>query len=340
MPTSTIDITTLRLPKDIILADDEFNIPGRIDMFIGSDLYPYLMKHGRYTYGKNDPIIQETHLGWVLLGRIPKKDAGRSTTLFICNEPPIDFKLQRFWEQEEIVSPIRTKEEEAVEGHFVETTTRDETGRFVVRLPRHSQNLQLGDSYTTAEYRFRQLERRLTRNLELRREYTKFMDEYLSLGHMQLVPEGDDNSHDSTSDKLIFFLLHHAVFKESSTTTKTRVVFDASTKSTTGISLNDILMVGPTFQQDLISIVLRFRMDMYAITADISKMYRQIKVHLEDYDLQRILWGRSSDEPLKQYQLVTVTYGTDPCIIPSNKMFESACKRRSVTVPAGSRSHK
>ena len=46
------------------------------------------------------------------------------------------------------------------------------------------------------------------------------------------------------------------------------------------------------------------------MTADISKMYRQIRVHPEDYNLQRILWRRSSDEPLRQYQLVTVTYGT------------------------------
>jgi hypothetical protein len=69
----------------------------------------------------------------------------------------VDFKLQRFWEQEEIVAPIRTKEEEAVERHFVETTTRDETGRFIVRLPRHSQDLQLGNSYTMAQYRFQQL---------------------------------------------------------------------------------------------------------------------------------------------------------------------------------------
>jgi len=83
------------------------------------------------------------------------------------------------------------------------------------------------------------------------------MDEYLSLGHMQLVPE-DDSSYDNTSNKLIFFLPHHAIFKESSTTTKTRIVFDASAKSTTGVSLNDMLMVGPTIQQDLISIVLRF----------------------------------------------------------------------------------
>jgi hypothetical protein len=40
MPLSVVDITTLKLPKDITLADEEFNIPGRIDMLIGSDLYP------------------------------------------------------------------------------------------------------------------------------------------------------------------------------------------------------------------------------------------------------------------------------------------------------------
>jgi hypothetical protein len=160
-----------------------------------------------------------------------------------------------------------------------------------------------------AQHRFQLLERRLTKNQELRREYTKFMDEYLSLGHMQLVP-GGDNSYDNTSKKLICFLPHHAVFKESSTTTKTRVVFDASAKGTTGVSLNDILMFGPTIQQDLLSIILRFRMHRYVMTANISKMYRQIRVHPEDYDLQRILWRRSSVEPLRQYQLVTVTYGT------------------------------
>ena len=50
------------------------------------------------------PVVQETHLGWILLGRIPKEGADRFTALFICNEPSVDFKLQRFWEQEEIVA--------------------------------------------------------------------------------------------------------------------------------------------------------------------------------------------------------------------------------------------
>jgi hypothetical protein len=76
-----------------------------------------------------------------------------------------------------------------------------------------------------AQHRFQQFERKLTRNQGLRREYTKFMDEYQNLGHMQLVPGEGDNSYDSTSNRLICFPPHHAVFKESSTTTKTRVVF-------------------------------------------------------------------------------------------------------------------
>jgi len=96
MPSSVIDVTTLKLPKGITLADDEFNIPGRIDMLLGSDLYPYLMKNGCYTCAKNHPVVQETHFGWILLGHIPKERADRSTALFICSEPSIDLSCEDF----------------------------------------------------------------------------------------------------------------------------------------------------------------------------------------------------------------------------------------------------
>ena len=39
-------------------------------------------------------------------------------------------------------------------------------------------------------------------------------------------------------------------------------------------------------------------------------MYRQVRIHEDDRKLQRILWRRSTEEPLRTYDLSTVTYGT------------------------------
>jgi len=43
---------------------------------------------------------------------------------------------------------------------------------------------------------------------------------------------------------------------------------------------------------------------------DITKIYKQINVHPQDRDLQRILWKYFFDEPIQEYNLTTVTYGT------------------------------
>ena len=80
----------------------------------------------------------------------------------------------------------------------------------------------------------------------------------------------------SREQKKTCYCQHHPVFKETSTTTKTRVVFDGGAKISNGLSLTDILQVGPTVRQDLYSIVLRFRIHQVCFTADIAKMYRQI----------------------------------------------------------------
>ncbi|KYM97814.1 Putative nuclease HARBI1 [Cyphomyrmex costatus] len=61
------------------------------------------------------------------------------------------------------------------------------------------------------------------------------------------------------------------------------------TPRSSGVSLNEALLVGPVVQQDLISILIRFRFFVYSITADIIKMYRQILIHPSQTSLQRIL---------------------------------------------------
>ena len=130
--------------------------------------------------------------------------------------------------------------------------------------------------------RFYALENKFAKNPSLKAEYSNFLQEYESLGHM---PKIQDN--ESVSEG--FFLPHHAVIKQESLTTKIRVVFDGSAKSSNGMSLNDILMVGPTVQDDLFSIYIRFRFFPFALTADIEKMYRQTEVAPEDSCYQKIL---------------------------------------------------
>ena len=89
-----------------------------------------------------------------------------------------------------------------------------------------------------------------------------------------------------------FYLPHHAVIKEDSTTTRIRVVFDGSAKTSSGVSLNEALMVGPTIQADLFTLLTRFRSHAYALTADIEKMYRKVLVHSEDAIYQKFYFKK------------------------------------------------
>ncbi|GFT55541.1 integrase catalytic domain-containing protein [Trichonephila clavipes] len=107
-----------------------------------------------------------------------------------------------------------------------------------------------------------------------------------------------------------FYMPHHGVYCPEKSTTKLRTVFNASSSSTSGKSLNSIQFNGGLVQEDLFSIMVRFRKHKYAFTTDIEKMFRMINIHPEQTCLQRILWKKGIGEPIKTYELTTVTYGT------------------------------
>ena len=128
------------------------------------------------------------------------------------------------------------------------------------------------------------------------------MQEYLDMKHAEPVPTVDLEK----PPQDIFYLPMHAVKKESSTTSK---LFDASAKSSFNVSLNDILLVGPTVHSSLIDVLLRFRLRRIALTANKSKMYRAIELEESDRDLHRFVWRSDPDEPLKDYRMTRVTFG-------------------------------
>ena len=101
----------------------------------------------------------------------------------------------------------------------------------------------------------------------------------------------------------------HAVYKENSTSMKLRVVFDASAKTSSGASLNDTLMVGPTLHPTLETILLRFRSYTIALTGDISKMFRVVELSPADRNLHRFLWRKHPADQITEYQMTRVTFG-------------------------------
>ncbi|XP_058826484.1 uncharacterized protein LOC131686241 [Topomyia yanbarensis] len=311
LPTVTVQISGWEIPDGIDLADPTFFQSKGVDLVLGIQaFFSFFKKGNELSLGDGLPLLTESVFGWVVAGEV---DSTRKTTRIVCNMAVSDTMeklMERFWSCEEVGSgKIYSPEEARCEEQFGRTIHRESNGRYTVTLPKNEAVLErLGSSKDIAMKRFQGLERRLSRDDELRRQYEDFMTEYLQLGHMRRL---DDSQEDKVKR---CYLPHHPVVKESSTTTKVRVVFDASCKTSTGISLNDALLVGPIVQQDLRAIILRCRTRQVMVVADVEKMFRQINMDQADVPLQSILWRFSHEEVVNTFELTTVTYGTKPAL--------------------------
>ncbi|XP_026467838.1 uncharacterized protein LOC113371424 [Ctenocephalides felis] len=267
-----------------------------------AELYFDILQQGCIRLGKNLPILRNSRFGWLLSG-VYSGDAGSESYVGFVSNEDLHEELARFWQVEEVsLSNSLTGSDKACEEHFVSNVHRLGNGQFEVALPFiDGKKYQLGNSFTQARTRFLNLERRLVKNKDLNLAYSNFINEYAKLGHAELTSlTGED------FDNKYYFL---PVFKDGNVN-KIRVVFDASCKTSTGLSLNNVMHTGPKLQQDLFSILIRIRCHLYVFVADIVKMYRQIKVRDADANLQLIIWRDSPQKRLDIYKLNTVTYGT------------------------------
>ncbi|GIY82383.1 hypothetical protein CEXT_637191 [Caerostris extrusa] len=108
------------------------------------------------------------------------------------------------------------------------------------------------------------MERRFPKDPEICELSKQFMRKFINLEHMKIT---DDHS-DQTPGHAKFYLPHHFVSKNS-TTTKFRAVFDGSCKTENSISLNEMLAVRG--KRDIFEMLLDFRIGNFAITTDITK---------------------------------------------------------------------
>lgn len=331
LPSMPIDVNALQYLRGLRLADDTFHMPSEIDGIIGAELVPELLGTAKVVGPQGMPVAVQSKLGFVIMGKAPVARQDQCAQSF-CSilQPTLDSMLERFFEIEDVPANSLTNQADIkVENFYKSTVQRDSSGRYIVALPFENFPPPLGDSFDVALNRFNSLEKKFQASPEFRGRYGDVIGDYLKQGHMSPVL---DNKKTGSS----YYLPHFAVLKDS-VSTPLRVVFDASTKTSNGKSLNDVLEAGPKLQTDLVKILLNFRVFAIGIMSDVRQMYRNIWICPEHRQYQRVLWRSSPEEPIQTFELNTVTFGVKPAPYLSLRTVQQLCKDEASKFPLASK---
>ncbi|GFR11446.1 DUF1758 domain-containing protein [Trichonephila clavata] len=124
----------MNLPQNITYADAEFNIPKRIDILLGGEIFYELLKSKQIKLQDNSIILQDSVFGYIVTGFIQNDQSN----YYFCNfiQDQVDKDLTKFWDLE----PIGIKEESNCEPddqaiqHF-KSSVRFKSGRYEVGFP-------------------------------------------------------------------------------------------------------------------------------------------------------------------------------------------------------------
>ena len=111
------------------------------------------------------------------------------------------------------------------------------------------------------------------------------------------------------------YIPHHAVINPNKSTTKIRIVYDASAKKKDGMrSLNECLSRGQTILEDMCPLLLRFRTKRIGIIADIEKAFLQVGLREQDRDIARFLWIKDTktkeiNNNIETYRFTRIPFG-------------------------------
>ena len=136
LPSCKVSTSSFKHLPNVKLADPTFNTPSGIDMLIGAELYETIMLDARIKKN-NNVTYRDSLFGWVVIGGSPSVPIQTFTTcLTSLSSIPGEKTPKKFWDIEHLPQSHHfTKEEQACEQHFQQTTTRNEDGLFIVNLP-------------------------------------------------------------------------------------------------------------------------------------------------------------------------------------------------------------
>ena len=299
-----------------------------VDLLIGSDYFWDIIGGDRITLPSGMYMLP-SKFGYIVTGRCPEIDKvqhNNSCALFVaidlsqgsdqsvqCSVNVSITKnptLEMFWNLETIGirDPVGAESDDDALMRFGETI-RYENGRYQVTWPWKSDDISLPDNYQVAEDRMKSLVRRLQTDSKLLHRYDETLKQQLEQGVIELIDPGEESKFRQ------HYLPHHPIVTPGKSTTKLRIVYDASSKAKRELnSLNDCLFRGPVILPDLCGLLLRFRLYPIVIVADIEKAFLQLGIQTCDRDVTRFLWLKDINkldirDNLATYRFCRVPFG-------------------------------
>ncbi|GFT06012.1 DUF1758 domain-containing protein [Trichonephila clavipes] len=206
-PSSSLDISSVEIPKFLTLADKSFYEANEVHALISADIFFKVLKQN--TYKVNEELFfKKSEVGWIACEGSRIRD-----------------------------DPVLHERDEAIE--IFKENVEFKKGPYIVQLPFRKSYNELSNNYPLAKQHFQNLWRRFGHDLELYQQYHEIIRDYTEQG---IIKEVKTEITDNKLKRPVYYLHHQAIRKDGHLTSKTRIVFDAGSHQNNELSLNDCLL--------------------------------------------------------------------------------------------------
>ena len=318
-------------------------LPSQMEIYtlgilIGNDHYYDRMLDKREVVQENLYVL-ESKLGWVLSGRTTIREPQDENILFLLptsSDIPSELhKMKRenqiamfkpnvedLWNLENIGIKPKEKGEsdDFVMDWFKGTVSRKDKRYFVSWARREENESHLPENSELSLGRLKSLIKRLEKNLDLLEKYNNIIQEQFAKDIIERVESSEEGNENRKH-----YIPHHAVITPEKSTTKIRIVYDASAKIKRNTkSLNECLYRRSVILEDVCGLLLRFRMKKIGLVSDIEKAFLQVGLHEADRDVTRFLWLKDIKKPVSKENLLVCRFKRLPLEIISSPLLLGA----------------
>ncbi len=317
--------------KDLSFTEKMPSNAAPVDLLLAEPIFSTLHLAEKRAGRPGEPIAWKTSLGWVLSGENPdtrgrkinliKEDSDETPPKMMMMKAMLassnnmdkdleqDFK--RFIQQESLEATYGDDHEYTIEDSEAvklldQVLQYDEKKKqWTTRLlwkkdsnPETDLTNNRGRAIKIAESVYRRMDEKQKEQAE------KELQTLLDNDFIEEIPQNE------VTNNRCYYVELLTVFRDDAETTKCRLVFNLSSKSSaTGKSLNDLTYAGPSLLPAVATTQVRYRLSKYLLKYDLSKCFLRILLHPEERDWHRFVW--MTPEGIKYYRSKTILFGSN-----------------------------